>query len=61
MMKQKLNIVQEKELNNLTRDEYLMVICSPSTNILKVLLSYSNKGISGVANILEPFFSVSFY
>lgn len=61
-MKQKIQyFVQEKQLNNLSRYEDLMVICGPNTNILKVILSYSDKGISGVANTLKRFFSVSFY
>lgn len=46
---------------NLSRYEDLMVICGPNTNILKVILSYSDKGISGVANTLKLFFTVSFY
>lgn len=61
-MKQKIQyFVQEKQLNNLSRYEDLMVICGPNTNILKVILSYSDKGISGVANTLKLFFTVSFY
>lgn len=38
-----------------------MVIWGPNTNILEVLLSYSDKWILGIANTLQLFFTVSFY